>query len=145
MAPRKKKEEVDAPAAEAPVDAAIPAEEAAPAPEAPSKPSKMEVVVINGAIIAIGGALLATIAQQLNASGFDYAAFQWGDAFLIGAEQHDRVLGLKVDHGDDEENDDRHSISPSSQLLLANLALSVTSGLPVDAGLCRPRPTHVGS
>ena len=66
MAPRKKKEEVDAPAAEAPVDAAIPAEEAAPAPEAPSKPSKMEVVVINGAIIAIGGALISPRPKQIS-------------------------------------------------------------------------------
>jgi len=38
---------------------------------------------INGAIVAIGGAMLASAAQQLNVPGFDYAAFQWGEVVKV--------------------------------------------------------------
>ena len=38
---------------------------------------------INGAIVAVGGAVLAALAQQLNAPGFDYATFQWGEVLKV--------------------------------------------------------------
>ena len=38
---------------------------------------------VKGIVVAVLGAVLATLAQWVNAPGFDFATFQWGEILKI--------------------------------------------------------------
>lgn len=52
--------------------------------------------LINGLVVAVGGAVIAAVAQQFDAPGFDYLNFQWGEVFKVAVSAFIAYIGKNL-------------------------------------------------